>query len=620
MQADAAADEVVMTPQFAGEARDDQLRRVIQSVEAPDYDTQRLRVRLPWLTLVACVAAAGGLVVAWAIWRQSMADLWPLYWVALAVCWLITLFVLGAMAQRHSRYPFAWETPEALIVRAGAVASDAGIAPLAQTQPAPARNVWEIAGPPRVTELQPPRISPSRQRVVGVLLSVIAYLLFLMMTLALATSDGGVLAALSTAGFIAITVGAGLRSWLMRIPFSVTVGADGVQWRRGLRRRMLRWEDAQALCMIEREDRLNSQSQGIFWLQGPDGALVWASPWVNWAPEPLPDDAEDLDADDLDADDDLVADDDGDLVDPNDPARLCALAAAQTGLRLRDLTETVESFVTVGPRIAAQWRTLAPSFIAPPGSAEHARIVRLRAVYLWRLQALAAALLALSLALLGAGLGLLVAAPRMYGAQLTQAQRQAPIFTDTMTPATGQWTDSVIPGPPFEYFGGESEMIGDFYGNFALAAPRVRDGVVEVTVHHFPGSQDDWGGIVLRGDQAKNRVLVFAITNDGMWALDRLALKPNSDGFGPDNSLIRLGLFTPVLALRQGDDAVNRLAVIMRGSDYAFFINGQYVGSYHETQDTGDRVGVVAEGDSMLVGFTDFAVYPAPPASPLFPL
>ncbi|MDE3228435.1 MAG: hypothetical protein KGO05_01030, partial [Chloroflexota bacterium] len=141
-----------------------------------------------------------------------------------------------------------------------------------------------------------------------------------------------------------------------------------------------------------------------------------------------------------------------------------------------------------------------------------------------------------------------------------------------------------------------------------------------VTVHHIAGSEYDWNGIILRGDQTKNRALIFAINSEGMWALDRLKLKPGDSGFGPDDSLIRLGLLTPMLAIHQGDTAVNRLAVIMRGGDYTFFVNGQYVGSYHETQDTGDRIGLAAESDSMLVGFSDFAIYPAPPASPPFPV
>lgn len=40
-------------------------------------------------------------------------------WVALAVCSLITLYLIGSIAQRCSDYPFAWETPEALIVQLG---------------------------------------------------------------------------------------------------------------------------------------------------------------------------------------------------------------------------------------------------------------------------------------------------------------------------------------------------------------------------------------------------------------------------------------------------------------------------------------------------------------------
>jgi hypothetical protein len=600
------ANAEVMTPKLARGAWDGQMRRVIASVEAPDYDTQRLRIRLPWLTFVACVLAAGGLATLWAIWRVSLTYLWPAYWVALAVCLLITLYLIGSIAQRRSTYPFAWETPEALIVRAASVAGDEALAPLAPTQPAPTADVWGALQTPRIRGLYHQRASLDRKTIATVLITLLIFLFVQMLALmpvivsAYAAFEDWV--TISIAGPLVMVAGIGAVLWRQRLPFGVMVSADGVRWRQALRRRTLRWEDAQALCTVEQEDTINRRSQRIYWLQGPDGALVWASRWVYWPTEPL-------------------QGEDSDGVDTSDPAwRFCALAAARTRQPLRDLTATLNSLVTIEPRLAAQWRSLGPSYLAPQGSPAHMRITRLRAAHLWRLQALAAALLALTLALLGAGLGLLVVAPQAYGAQLAWAQRQTPTFHDALTPASGQWTDITGLGSPiFEDFGNASDMLGAFNGNFALAGTRARDGVVEVTVHHVAGSQDDMEGLVLRGDQTRNQALVFTISANGMWALDRVELKPNSL-FGSDDSLIRQGIFVPVVALRQGDDAINQLAVIMRGADYTFFINGQYVGSYHETQDTGDRVGVVAESDSMLAGFSDFDVYPAPPTSTLFPV
>lgn len=580
------------------------MRRVVASVEAPDYDTQRLRARLPWLTLAVCVAAAGGLAIAWVIWRQAMADLWSLYWVALVVCALISFYLVGSVIQRMSKYPFAWETPEALIVRAATVASDERIAPLARIQPASADDAWGAPGIGRVVKLRRPYVTLDRRTLATLAFSLLFLLVFQMMLFVSFANDGGfqIWEALPLIWLAAMIVGAGIFLRWMRRPASVVIGDDGVRWQRGLRRHTLRWGDAQALCVIERRDTMDGRSQRVYWLQAADGALVWTSRWVKWERDSLTNEAIDL-------------------TDPSDPAwRFCALASMRTGQPLRDLTATMESLVTVEPGLAAKWRTLAPGFIAPLGSAAHVRILRQRAVALWRLRALTAVLLALSLMLLGAGLGLLVAAPRVYGAQLAQAQRQPPIFADTLTPASAQWTDLTIAGPTFEPIDNAAGMLGDGYGNFALAAPHVRDGVVEVTVHHIVGSEYDWNGIILRGDQTKNRALIFAINSEGMWALDRLKLKPGDSGFGPDDSLIRLGLLTPMLAIHQGDTAVNRLAVIMRGGDYTFFVNGQYVGSYHETQDTGDRVGLAAESDSMLVGFSDFAIYPAPQASPPFPV
>lgn len=65
-------------------------------------------------------------------------------------------------------------------------------------------------------------------------------------------------------------------------------------------------------------------------------------------------------------------------------------------------------------------------------------------------------------------------------------------------------------------------------------------------------------------------------------------------------------------------DATNRLLLVVRGGEYLYYVNGQFVGRYLETGSTlplehyGDP-GIFLSDDSTTGVFNDFAIYPAPP-------
>jgi hypothetical protein len=67
-------------------------------------------------------------------------------------------------------------------------------------------------------------------------------------------------------------------------------------------------------------------------------------------------------------------------------------------------------------------------------------------------------------------------------------------------------------------------------------------------------------------------------------------------------------------AIHQGFGAANRLAVIMRGSEYICYINGQFVGIYRDAGSQDGPVGLYASSDQSedapIAAFTDFAIYP----------
>jgi hypothetical protein len=74
------------------------------------------------------------------------------------------------------------------------------------------------------------------------------------------------------------------------------------------------------------------------------------------------------------------------------------------------------------------------------------------------------------------------------------------------------------------------------------------------------------------------------------------------------------GLFiSKVGAIHTGEDASNRLAVLMDGSSCAFFINGQYVGSYLASDlPHAGEVGIYVESSGGLETFSDLLISPPP--------
>ena len=95
-----------------------------------------------------------------------------------------------------------------------------------------------------------------------------------------------------------------------------------------------------------------------------------------------------------------------------------------------------------------------------------------------------------------------------------------------------------------------------------------------------------------------------------MWGLDQYSLSDNM--LTDARNLREEGLFGGVRQIPQGLDATNRLAVLMQGSSYSFFVNGQFVGGY-----TGDdlaqsgQIGVYVSGLGGPVMFSDLLIAPA---------
>jgi hypothetical protein len=160
----------------------------------------------------------------------------------------------------------------------------------------------------------------------------------------------------------------------------------------------------------------------------------------------------------------------------------------------------------------------------------------------------------------------------------------------------------------------EQEYCCDVFG---WGPTNYADATVEVTVHQVTDFDLSEAGLVVRADDGSPSFLVFAVTPKGDWRLEWL--RQSSDGEYVPETLMWDGVIVPVGAVHRGNDATNRLAVIMRGGAYVFFINGQVVGTYQGAGPVATHVGVYSDGLSDSATFTNFAVYPDPPPSPFFP-
>ena len=99
--------------------------------------------------------------------------------------------------------------------------------------------------------------------------------------------------------------------------------------------------------------------------------------------------------------------------------------------------------------------------------------------------------------------------------------------------------------------------------------------------------------------------LAFTITPNAEWHLEQYHIRGLTATLTQERDLRYEGVIFGVGAIHRGVDATNRLAVLMRGSSYTFFVNGQFVGGYQagDLPQTG-QVGVYTEGLGDLVIFS----------------
>ncbi len=220
-----------------------------------------------------------------------------------------------------------------------------------------------------------------------------------------------------------------------------------------------------------------------------------------------------------------------------------------------------------------------------------------------------------TLVLLIAGLALPWAQQRHFGGQLAQAAIAPSALRDSLTTNALHWTpapsdDATVPYFAFTPSGYvfNSQTCCDVS---SLMARPVGDALVEVTVRQQSDFDLSAVGMLFRANASDHTALAFTITPGGEWHLTQFILGVDGVLTNP-RELRHEGLLGGVRSIHQGSDATNRLAVLMRGSSYTFFVNGQFVGGYWTIgMPQPGQVGVYVEGTGGVATFSDLLISPS---------
>ena len=200
-----------------------------------------------------------------------------------------------------------------------------------------------------------------------------------------------------------------------------------------------------------------------------------------------------------------------------------------------------------------------------------------------------------------------------FGGQLTRLETSTAHISDPLTANTLQWAPtSPDTGKGFAFTPqGYVYLSTTCCDASSLIAQPMNNGLVEVTVRQQVDFKLNEVGILFRANSDSNTMLAFTITPSGEWNLNLLPIQ--GDGPESDYRLLRNeGILGGIAAIHQGLDATNRLAVLMQGSTFTFFVNGQYIGKYQSNDvPQSGQVGVYAGDMSGPITFSDLLISPA---------
>ncbi len=292
-------------------------------------------------------------------------------------------------------------------------------------------------------------------------------------------------------------------------------------------------------------------------------------------------------------------------VDIHDPGqRLVQLVSSHINVPLRDLTPgAIRISYEVGSRLfRGRIRLLS-------ASERHMHGAHLPTA------PLAAITLALSVLVLLGGIFAPQAQQWYFGGQLARLETAKAAIHDPLTSDSLGW--KVAPSYGGNNFAftpqGYTYISSNCCEASSLAARALGNGVVAVTILQQASDVLNEAGIVFRANAGGGSALAFVMAPVGYWYLYRFTMEANSALTNKQYLRSSGGhLFGRSQPIHTGHGAPNRLAVLMQGSVYTFFINGQFVARYWASDlPQSGQIGVFVESFDGSVTFSDMAITPA---------
>jgi hypothetical protein len=364
-----------------------------------------------------------------------------------------------------------------------------------------------------------------------------------------------------------------LLAWRNMSPFSVRPDEQGLRWRTpaGLPRRLL-WRDARSFFTLTYPRLwplrlLMIRNDTVYGVESESAAFAWRI--------------------------DATATERDPLYSPS--ATLFHLVAEHTGLRVRDVSEEAKRIAAATQRLTVKI-TDGKIRVVEAGSPEslaERRRHRLRVVGI----ALAPFLLLVVVSLVA-----MLAQTPYYEHLYAQSHVHSPLYVDPLTQADADW-----PRVDFASFtGGAYHFVpsvdsGDIL--MYVPTPRAEDqALYEVTSRIDPGSDVQGIGLAIAVTDRNFPELTFGVNPSGGWEISYW-----SPGISSASQFFNSGSADWI---HRGFGAANRVAVLVRGADYVFFVNSHYAGSYQNDKLVGGHIGLYLDSLSNAGDFNDFAVYP----------
>jgi hypothetical protein len=209
------------------------------------------------------------------------------------------------------------------------------------------------------------------------------------------------------------------------------------------------------------------------------------------------------------------------------------------------------------------------------------------------------------LLLVAIGLVAMLARSPYYEHLYAQSHSHQPLYADPLTHADGDW-----PTTSFASFTGgmyHFTYLGDnaAFSWLFVIAPRIYDNALyEVTGRIGPGSGVGGIGLAIAAKADAAPALTFVVDPGGLWSLERIPAPQQYDRFNP------FPRSHDTDTIHQGFGVANRIAVLVQGPEFAFFVNGHYATGYQDDALAGGHVGLYLLFTSGSGDFNDFAIFP----------